>query len=112
MSKSEEEVRQLIKLEVEAERTKGEQKLDAEVQRLNDEVEKRVAEAVRKHLQSTSIDVVKTATIHPMRVASKEPPRYTGVEIGEAGSSWLSVMDAHIQLMKSLDGTLADSLLV
>lgn len=111
-AKSEDEIKQIIKLEVDAERAKIEQRFAAEVMQMNNGIEGRVAAAVREHLRTAASGFSQTAITQPTRVASKEPPRYAGVEIGETGSSWISVMDAHLQLLKSLDSSLSESLLV
>jgi hypothetical protein len=48
----------------------------------------------------------------PMRVMSKEPPRYSGVERGEPGAAWIRLMDAHLKLLCAADKNINEDLKV
>lgn len=112
--KSEQEINDFIKLEVDSQRDQLASNIES---KMRSEIDSRVAEQVRLALQALTTraagDARSQVVVQTMRQnVYKEPPRYNGAEIGEAGASWIRAIDEHLRQMKADDPLLTDEKLV
>lgn len=112
--KSEQEINDFIKLEVDAQRDELASNIESKLRR---ELDNRVAEQVRLALQSLTTraagDARAQVVVQAVRQnACKEPPRYNGAEVGEAGAAWIRAVDEHLRQLKLDDPSLSDEKLV
>lgn len=106
--KTEKEIAEHIKIEVDGQRAVMEDEFARRLQRAISDLENRFAKQLETQPAVSVAPMRPTMIVQQSRSFAKEPPRYAGIEVGQAGAAWIELMDAHIRLVKECDPQISE----
>jgi hypothetical protein len=106
--KTEKEIAEHIKIEVDGQRAVMEDEFARRLQQAISDLDTRFAKQLETQPALSIATTRPTMIVQQSRSFAKEPPRYAGTEVGQAGAAWIELMDAHIRLVRECDPQISE----